>query len=93
MQMTTKTAYANGVTAFGGERITLGDLMKVANDPVNKEFWPKDAVLIGSADEEGNRFGFLFTIVSEKVTPESLEEFSVPGLKVGDTVIVCTPAV
>jgi hypothetical protein len=91
--MTTKTTYANGITAFGAERITLRDLILAVSNPKNEEHWPMDAVLIGSADEEGNRFGFIFNLITEQVTPDSLEEFSVPGLKVGDTVIVFTPAV
>lgn len=88
--MSTKTSYANGITAFGTERITMKDVRKVLKD---KEFFPDDAILVGSQDEEGNRFGYVFTLIAEQVTEENLGELEVPGLKIGDTVVICTPAI
>jgi hypothetical protein len=79
--------YKNAVRVFGGAQITVGHLL----DLVERNNVPRDTILIGSADEEGNRYGYIYEMYSEKLTKNTAGDMEIPEFA-GKNVIILMPA-
>jgi hypothetical protein len=80
--------YTNAVHAFGGARLTIRDLLLL----IERDNIPSTASLIGSADEEGNRYGPIFELHSEKLTKKAAQDMEIPEFA-GTNVVIFTPAI